>query len=88
MGRSLIFIFLFLWTIYSCSSETINQDCNECGSGLLDGFLYKEVTLEDVASLTEIDLSVNIGQCIRFKMDGSEFSEAIIVEDCCCTLYE
>ena len=52
-----------------------------------NGFLYKEVSLEDVANLTEIGLSVNIGQCIRFKMDGTEFLDAMIVDECCCSLY-
>ena len=54
----------------------------------MDGYLYKEVTVEDVASLAEIDVSANVGKCIRFKMDGTEFSEATVVDDCCCIEYQ
>ena len=46
-----------------------------------------EVSLTDIAKLSVIDITVNIGNCIRFKMDGEEFSSAEIVEDCCCNLY-
>ena len=88
MNKILICIPILLWLIYSCSSGENNTECNECEGGLLDGFLYKEVTLEDIANLTEINVTMNIGQCIRFRMDGSEFSEATVVADCCCTVYE
>ena len=87
MVKPFSLLFLLFLMIYSCTSETTPADCNDCGGGLTDGFLYKEVSLEDVANLTEIGLSVNIGQCIRFKMDGSEFLEATIVDECCCSLY-
>ena len=80
-----LFIFLMFF-LNGCSSN--ENDCNDCGGGLIDGYLYKEVTIEDVAGLAEINVSVNIGKCIRFKMDGSEFSEAVIVNDCCCSIYE
>ena len=87
MVRSFYLLFLFFLMIYSCTSETTPADCNDCGGGLTDGFLYKEVSLDDVANLTEIGLSVNIGQCIRFKMDGTEFLDATIVDECCCSLF-
>ena len=87
MVRSFSFLFLLFLMIYSWNSGTNTADCNDCVGGLTDGFLYKEVSLEDIANLTEIGLSVNIGQCIRFKMDGSDFSEATIVDECCCSLY-
>ena len=86
--KGLLVIFLVSFILFNCESGTNDPDCNECGGGLLDGYLYKEVTIDDVAGLAEIDVSVNIGKCIRFKMDGSEFSEAVIVDDCCCSLYE
>ena len=86
--KHLFAIFLVSFLLLNCETSTNNPDCNECGGGLLDGYLYKEVTIEDVAGLAEINVSVNIGKCIRFKMDGSEFSEAVIVDDCCCSIYE
>ena len=86
--KYLFAIFLVSFLLLTCKTSTNNPDCNECGGGLLDGYLYKEVTIEDVAGLAEINVSVNIGKCIRFKMDGSEFSEAVIVDDCCCSIYE
>ena len=86
--KYLFAIFLVSFLLLNCETSTNNPDCIECGGGLLDGYLYKEVTIEDVAGLAEINVSVNIGKCIRFKMDGSEFSEAVIVDDCCCSIYE
>jgi len=82
---ALIFISCFL---LSCDAGAGDSECTECGGGLLDGYLYKEVTVEDVASLAEIDVSANVGKCIRFKMDGTEFSEATVVDDCCCIEYQ
>ena len=86
--KDLFAIFLVCFFLLSCGFNTNDTDCNDCGGGLLDGYLYKEVTIEDVAGLAEINVSVNIGKCIRFKMDGSEFSEAVIIDDCCCSIYE
>ena len=41
----------------------------------------------NVHRLAEISVNVEIGQCIRFKMIESEFSNAEIVDDCCCVQY-
>ncbi len=79
-------IFLFVLFITLQCSETEN-DCNDCGGGLLDGYLYKEVSIDDIPSLTEINVDTEIGQCIRYKMIESEFSNAEIVDDCCCVQY-
>ena len=65
----------------------IVQHCTNCGGGLVDGYLYKEVTFNDIAGLAEIDVAVDVGKCIRFRMDGTDFSEATLVDDCCCILY-
>jgi hypothetical protein len=54
----------------------------------LDGYLYKEVTPADMQGLAEIDLTTDVGKCIRFKMDGTNFSEATVVDDCCCVEYQ
>ena len=87
MNNNLALIFLSCFLL-SCDAGAGDSDCTDCGGGLLDGYLYKEVTVEDVASLAEIDVSANVGKCIRFKMDGTEFSEATVVDDCCCIEYQ
>ena len=87
MNNNLALIFLSCFSL-SCDAGAGDSECTDCGGGLLDGYLYKEVTVEDVASLAEIDVSANVGKCIRFKMDGTEFSEAIVVDDCCCIEYQ
>ena len=78
-------LLLTLFITLQCS-ETDNE-CNDCGEGLLDGYLYKDVSIDDIADLAEINVIVEIGQCIRFKMIESEFSNAEIVDDCCCVQY-
>ena len=87
MNNNLVLIFLSCFLL-SCNAGAGDSECTDCGGGLLDGYLYKEVTVEDVASLAEIDVSANVGKCIRFKSDGSEFSEATVVDDCCCIKYQ
>ena len=88
MNNNLALIFLSCFLL-SCDAGAGDSECTECGGGLLDGYLNKEVTVEDVAGLAEIDVSgVTVGKCIRFKMDGTEFSEATVVDDCCCIEYQ
>ncbi len=79
-----ILLFAFFLTIQCSDTDT---ECNDCGGGLLDGYLYKEVSIDDISNLAEINVNVEIGQCIRFKMVESEFSNAEIVDDCCCVQY-
>ena len=80
-------ILLLLFFHLGCTSKTDNTDCMDCGGGLLDGYLYKEVTLTDIPKLSEIAISANIGNCIRFKkyhsdsrMDGSTCASRIAVK--------
>jgi len=87
MNRILISIFLLIFLI-NCGGSNSDSTCTECGGGLLDGYLYKEVTVNDIAGLAEIDVNVDVGKCIRFKMDGTDFSEAAGVDDCCCVEYQ
>ena len=87
MNRILISIFLLIFLI-NCGADNSDSTCTECGGGLLEGYLYKEVTLNDIAGLAEIDVAVDVGKCIRFKMDGTDFSEATVVDDCCCVEYQ
>ena len=89
MNRILISIFLLIFII-NCGGSNSDSSCTECGGGLLDGYLYKEVTFTDIAGLADIDVvvGVEVGKCIRFKMDGTDFSEAALVDDCCCVEYQ
>ena len=80
-------IFFILILFFSCYSNVDNTDCMDCGGGLLDGFLYKEVVLTDISKLNDIAISAGVGECIRFKMDGDNFDSAEIVESCCCNLF-
>ncbi len=80
-------IFFILFFFFSCYSNVDNTDCMDCGGGLLDGFLYKEVAPADISKLNDIAISVGVGECIRFKMDGDNFDSAEIVESCCCNLF-
>ena len=83
--KTSLVIFLFF---ISCSAPSNNNECNDCGGGMIDGYLYKKVTLDDItASLIEIEPSIIIDQCIRYKMDEVEFMEASIVDECCCAIY-
>ena len=87
MNRILISIFLLFFLI-SCGGSNSDSSCTECGGGLLDGYLYKEVTFNDIAGLAEIDVTIDVGKCIRFKMDGADFSDAALVDDCCCVEFQ
>ena len=84
--KKLLMIIICLVSL-NCGGNSATSDCNECGGGLIDGFLYKEVTSEDLASLIQIDVTADLGACIRFKLDGEEMSEATVVDDCCCVEY-
>ena len=72
----------FLFYFINCASQVDNSDCIDCGDGLLDGFLYKEVILTDIPKLNNIAISAEIEECIRFKMNGDNFDFAEIVESC------
>ena len=80
-------LYFILFYFMNCASETSNLDCIDCGDGLLDGYLYKEVTISDITKLNEIAITTEIGNCIRFKMDGENFDSAEVVKDCCCNLF-
>ena len=81
-------IFFILFFFFSCYSNVDNTDCMDCGGGLLDGFLYKEVVITDIPKLNDIAISTKVGECIRFKMDGDNFDFAEVVESCCCNLFK
>ena len=54
----------------NCASETRNMDFIDCGDGLLDCYLYKEVTISDITKLNEIAITTEFGNCIWFKING------------------
>ncbi len=84
----IIIIILSLFLMVTCEE---NPECASCGGDLLDGFLFKEVTQDDLADIGNIE-GINIGICIRYQLTGlteEEFNlETIaIVDDCCCEQY-
>ena len=82
-----LYSFLF-FILIGCGTTANNSECDDCGEGLVDGYLYKNVMVEDITtSLLEIDSSIGLDECIRYKTDGTEFTDAIVVNDCCCTIY-
>tara|TARA_B100000470_G_scaffold39620_1_gene28602 strand:- start:3164 stop:3439 length:276 start_codon:yes stop_codon:yes gene_type:complete len=75
---------LFL-TLLTCQD---NSECSDCGGNLLDGYLFKKVTQEDLADIGSID-GVNIGICISYQLSGLtegdfDLDTIEIVDDCCC----
>ena len=78
-------ISILFFSLFTCQD---NPECSSCGGNLLDGYLFKKVTQEDLADIGSID-GLNIGICIRYQLTGlteGDFDlESIeIVDDCCC----
>ena len=84
-----IILHIFLsFILIGCGTATNNSECADCGEGLVDGYLYKNVMVEDITtSLLEIDSSIGLDECIRYKTDGTDFTDAKVVDDCCCSIY-
>ena len=87
MMRIILTIILTLSFFMMVTCED-NPECASCGGGLLDGFLFKEVTQGDLAEIGNIE-GINNGICIRYQLLGlteEEFDlETIaIVNDFCC----
>ena len=82
-------LYLFLiFILIGCGTATNNSECADCGEGLVDGYLYKNVMVEDITtSLLEIDSSIGLDECIRYKTDDTDFIDAKVVDDCCCSIY-
>lgn len=78
----LIISCLAIFTFPACEEE---EGCDDCGGTILDGYLFNEVTTEDLTVLGTID-NIEVGVCIRYKLDGTEFDlETVkVVDDCCC----
>ncbi len=79
------YIFLIFGFIFSsCQKNT--KGCDECGGSILDGYFFNEVKTEDLIVLGEIE-GIQVGACIRYKLDGTDFdlTTVQVVDDCCCT---
>jgi len=80
-----IILTLSLFLLVTCED---NPECASCGGGLLEGYLFKKVTQDDLAEIGNIE-GMNIGICIRYQLLGltdEEFDLETIafVDDCCC----
>ena len=75
-------LFLFLVISTGCDESA---GCDDCGGTLDEGYLFDYVSTEDMQELGAID-DIEIGACIRFKLDGSDFDldNVAVVDDCCC----
>ena len=76
-------VLILVFALVACPNK--EEGCDECGGTILDGYYFNKVTVEDLSVLGEID-GIEIGACIRFKLDGTEFDlETVkVVDDCCC----
>jgi hypothetical protein len=86
--KTSIKIIALLCVFLGCDTSSNTPECNDCGGGLVDGYLYKKVTIDDITSgLLDIKSSFSIDECIRYRMDGIDFTEAESVDNCCCTIF-
>ncbi|MFL2983527.1 MAG: hypothetical protein ACJZ12_03960 [Candidatus Neomarinimicrobiota bacterium] len=84
----LLKILLIFYFLISCDTTSYNNQCDNCNGGKINDYLFKKVTLEDLTTnLLEIAPSISIDQCIRYKINDNLFEDAIIVDDCCCTVF-
>ena len=88
LGMKVILTIILTVSLFLLVTCEDNPECASCGGGLLEGFLFKKVTQDDLAEIGNIE-GMNIGICIRYQLLGltdEEFDlETIaIVDDCCC----
>ena len=72
----------------NCASLVNNAHCIDCGDELLDGSSYKEVTLTEISIIKNIAINAEIGEYIRFKIDGDNSIIAEIDESCFYNLFQ
>lgn len=82
--KKLVYITLLLGLFIHTACEE-KKGCDDCGGGILEGFIFKEVTTDDLSALGTVE-GIELGVCIRYKLDGTEFDlETVkVVDDCCC----
>ena len=75
---------LSLFLVFSTGCDE-SAGCDDCGGTLDEGYLFDHVSTENMQNLIIIN-GIEIGACIRVKMDGSEFDldNVAVVDDCCC----
>lgn len=66
------------------------DECEDCGPGIEEGYLYKRVTQEDLAELAGIE-GISLDVCITFQVLDIDTGEmdtetVMVVEDCCCDI--
>ncbi len=80
-----LFTSLLLFSLLSCGKT---NECNDCGGNLLDGYIFMEVTADDLAQYEGLALleGVDVGVCIRVKISGEEINlqTVEVVDECCC----
>ena len=81
MKRNILLIsFLAMLVFPACEKE---EGCDDCGGTILDGYFFSEVSTADLAVLGAFE-DIEVGACIRYKLDGAEFDAVKVVDDCCC----
>jgi hypothetical protein len=81
MKRNILLIsFLAMLVFPACEKE---EGCDDCGGTILDGYLFNEVTTEDLSMIGDVE-DIEVGACIRYKLDGAVFDAVKVVDDCCC----
>jgi hypothetical protein len=83
MKTSILITSLFTFIFFTACEK--DEGCDECGGTILDGYLFNEVTTDDLTTLGAVE-GIEEGVCIRYTLDGSEFDlETVkVVDDCCC----
>lgn len=88
-GIGIILLSLFV-AIVAIGCE--QDECEDCGPGVEEGYLFKRVTQDDLAILAGVE-GVALDVCITYQVLDVATGEidaetAQVVEDCCCDLYE
>ena len=74
--------FLAMLVFLACEKE---EGCDDCGGTILDGYFFSEVSTADLTVLGTVE-DIEVGVCIRYKLDGTDFDleTVLVVDDCCC----
>ena len=83
----LLIPFIFVFVLVGCGEDTLSSsDCNDCNDSLNDDYLYKEIMVSDLVEFQSIDDSINVGNCIRYKLIEEDYSSVAVVNNCCCII--
>lgn len=68
------------------------DECDDCGPGVEEGYLFKRVTQDDLSALAGIE-GIALDVCISYQVldvaTGEIDRETVtVVKDCCCDIYE